>query len=353
MMRLKIRRIELEAPGFPIRSLALLLGLCGLMLAGIARAAESTATAVGPIDHLLTMPYQPQGPVEGTLRLAGSTTLQQAAAQWTAGFVRIHPKAVCELASRGSGAGWKSLASAATDIALMSRPLTDAERTTYERETGRRIVAIVAAFDRMVWVVNAANPIEKLPWSPESGLLRSGAQPTAATPADAVTAWGSLVADPAWAAVPIAVHGTSIDHGTRWHLDRLLTGTAACQIKVVEHETVAEVTEAVAADRGGLGLIGSNHGNWPGVKRIPLVVSADLQPMTDVVAGSARTPDCRPLFVVVTLPKEGGLSPLQREFLAYILSQAGQLDAAKDGLLPLSRSEIHAQRELLGWPVER
>jgi len=353
MMRLKIRRIELEAPGFPIRSLALLLGLCGLMLAGIARAAESTATAVGPIDHLLTMPYQPQGPVEGTLRLAGSTTLQQAAAQWTAGFVRIHPKAVCELASRGSGAGWKSLASAATDIALMSRPLTDAERTTYERETGRRIVAIVAAFDRMVWVVNAANPIEKLPWSPESGLLRSGAQPTAATPADAVTAWGSLVADPAWAAVPIAVHGTSIDHGTRWHLDRLLTGTAACQIKVVEHETVAEVTEAVAEDRGGLGLIGSNHGNWPGVKRIPLVVSADLQPMTDVVAGSARTPDCRPLFVVVTLPKEGGLSPLQREFLAYILSQAGQLDAAKDGLLPLSRSEIHAQRELLGWPVER
>ncbi len=353
MMRLKIRRIELEAPGFPIRSLVLLLGLCGLMLAGIARAAESTATAVGPIDHLLTMPYQPQGPVEGTLRLAGSTTLQQAAAQWTAGFVRIHPKAVCELASRGSGAGWKSLASAATDIALMSRPLTDAERTTYERETGRRIVAIVAAFDRMVWVVNAANPIEKLPWSPESGLLRSGAQPTAATPADAVTAWGSLVADPAWAAVPIAVHGTSIDHGTRWHLDRLLTGTAACQIKVVEHETVAEVTEAVAADRGGLGLIGSNHGNWPGVKRIPLVVSADLQPMTDVVAGSARTPDCRPLFVVVTLPKEGGLSPLQREFLAYILSQAGQLDAAKDGLLPLSRSEIHAQRELLGWPVER
>jgi ABC-type phosphate transport system substrate-binding protein len=353
MMRLKIRRIELEAPGFPIRSLALLLGLCGLMLAGIARAAESTATAVSPIDHLLTMPYQPQGPVEGTLRLAGSTTLQQAAAQWTAGFVRIHPKAVCELASRGSGAGWKSLASAATDIALMSRPLTDAERTTYERETGRRIVAIVAAFDRMVWVVNAANPIEKLPWSPESGLLRSGAQPTAATPADAVTAWGSLVADPAWAAVPIAVHGTSIDHGTRWHLDRLLTGTAACQIKVVEHETVAEVTEAVAADRGGLGLIGANHGNWPGVKRIPLVVSADLQPMTDVVAGSARTPDCRPLFVVVTLPKEGGLSPLQREFLAYILSQAGQLDAAKDGLLPLSRSEIHAQRELLGWPVER
>ena len=353
MMRLKICRIELEAPGFPIRSLALLLGLCGLMLAGIARAAESTATAVGPIDHLLTMPYQPPGPVEGTLRLAGSTTLQQAAAQWTAGFVRIHPKAVCELASRGSGAGWKSLASAATDIALMSRPLTDAERTTYERETGRRIVAIVAAFDRMVWVVNAANPIEKLPWSPESGLLRSGAQTTASTPADAVTAWGSLVADPAWAAVPIAVHGTSIDHGTRWHLDRLLTGTAACQIKVVEHETVAEVTEAVAADRGGLGLIGSNHGNWPGVKRIPLVVSADLQPMTDVVAGSARTPDCRPLFVVVTLPKEGGLSPLQREFLAYILSQAGQLDAAKDGLLPLSRSEIHAQRELLGWPVER
>jgi len=353
MVRLKILRTELLAAGFPIRRLALMLGFGGLMLACIAHAAESTGTAVGPIDHLLTMPYQPQGPVAGTLRLAGSTTLQQAAAQWTAGFVRIHPKAVCELASRGSGAGWKSLASGANDIALMSRPLTDAERTTYERETGRRIVAVVAAFDRMVWIVNAANPIETLPWSPETGLLRPAEKTSATAPADAVTAWGSLVADPAWTAVPITVHGTSLDHGTRWHLDRLLTGTAACPIKVVEHETVAEVTEAVAADRGGLGLIGSNQGNWPGVKRIPLAVSADQQPMADGVAGSARTPDCRPLFVVVTLPKEGGLPPLQREFLAYVLSQAGQLDAAKDGLLPLSRPEIHAQRELLGWPVER
>jgi hypothetical protein len=36
-----------------------------------------------------------------------------------------------------------------------------------------------------------------------------------------------------------------------------------------------------------------------------------------------------------------------------VLSASGQLDAAKDGLLPLTRAEIHAQRELLGWPLER
>ena len=42
-----------------------------------------------------------------------------------------------------------------------------------------------------------------------------------------------------------------------------------------------------------------------------------------------------------------------REFVAYVLSYPGQLDVAKDALVPLSRGEIHAQKERLGWPVER
>jgi hypothetical protein len=39
--------------------------------------------------------------------------------------------------------------------------------------------------------------------------------------------------------------------------------------------------------------------------------------------------------------------------MAYVLSWQGQLDVAQDGLLPLSRPEILAQREILGGPVER
>jgi len=71
------------------------------------------------------------------------------------------------------------------------------------------------------------------------------------------------------------------------------------------------------------------------------------------VVGSDRTPDCRPLFLAVAVPKDGGLPGQVQEFMAYVLSYSGQLDVAKDGLLPLTRSEIHAQKDLLGWSMAR
>jgi hypothetical protein len=71
------------------------------------------------------------------------------------------------------------------------------------------------------------------------------------------------------------------------------------------------------------------------------------------VPGSERTPDCRPLFVALAVPQDGEWLALQREFVAYVLSWQGQLDVAQDGLLPLTRAEVLAQREILGAPVER
>ena len=47
------------------------------------------------------------------------------------------------------------------------------------------------------------------------------------------------------------------------------------------------------------------------------------------------------------------MSPQLREMMEYVLSYSGQLDVAKDGLLPLSRGEIHAQKDLLGWSMAR
>jgi ABC-type phosphate transport system substrate-binding protein len=320
----------------------------------------ASAVVENPLAELTSLPYQPAAAVAGTVRLAGAGTLQQAAAHWCAGFARIHPDAACSLSDVSSSAGWKALVSGSADVALMSRPVDDAERAAAEKEIGRRIVVVGAAFDRLVWVVNAANPITTIPWTPEGGVLRpaaAAALPGVADPATAApraaTTWNDLNGDAAWATVPIELHGTGLGSGTRWHMDRLLSGTAPCALTVKEHRTLAEVAEAVAGARGGLGLLSDTAGVWPGVKKIALGVPESATPADDHVAGSARPPDCRPLFLAVALDKDGGLPPVLHEFLAYVLSASGQLDAAKDGLLPLTRAEIHAQRELLGWPLER
>jgi len=306
----------------------------------------TAAAETGPrnvLAEIASLTYQPRERVEGSLRLAGSATLQQAAALWSQGFTAIHPAVSCEIESGGSNAGWKALTEGRADVALLSRPLEDAERAAWEKESGRRLVVVAVAFDQLVWIVNVANPVSALPWTPATGILR----PEGDAAGTVATHWDRINGDAGWKDTAIRVHGRDLASGTRWHLDRLLTGASAYHPDVQEHRTEAELAEAVAADRGGLGLVSQKHGHWPGVKALPLTIPAGAAPLVDAVVGSQRTPDSRPLFVAFGAPKDGGPTGTLREFLAYVLSYSGQLDAAKDGFQPLSRGELHAQRELV------
>ena len=307
-----------------------------------------------PLADLLSMAYQPKDTPAGAVRLAGSSTLQQAAAHWAHGFHRLHPDVECSIESESSESGWKSLLEGKADVALMSRPVTDAEKAAWEKQSDKRLVVVVAAFDRLVWIVHPSNPVAELPWSPETGILRPATKDGVVT-ADslAATHWDRLNGNADWKDVPVRVHGRALGSGTRWHMNRLLTGATSCQLAIAEHKTEAELAEAVAADKGGLGLVGDEHAHWPGVKRLPLVIPANVAPLADAVVGSDRTPDCRPLFLAVAVPKDGSMSPQLREMMEYVLSYSGQLDVAKDGLLPLTRGEIHAQKDLLGWSMAR
>lgn len=316
--------------------------------------AESPAAPVNPLTELESLRYQPAEPVSGTLRLAGSTTLEHAAASWADDFTRLHPDASVALEGGGSENGWRKLLTGEADVALVSRPLTAEELAAAEQELPeRRIVAVAVGYDALVWIVHTDNPIPALPWSPECGVLKAAS--ATASPGVA-SRWaeldGTLEWPADWESVAIQPHATGLDSGTRWHLDRLATGRAACPLDVQSHPTTADVAAAVAADRGGLGLV-SGRTAWPGVRRVPLEIPADAAPLPDAVIGSDRPPNLRPLFIVVALPRDAAPPALLREFLAYVLSYSGQLDVAKDGLLPLSRAELHAQRELLGWSVER
>ena len=323
-------------------SFILLAALCGPAHAG-------TGVSVDPLDDLESLGYQPLGLVSGTLRLAGSTTLQQAAALWSQGFAAVYPDATLNIDSSGSESGWQAILEGSADVALLSRPVSDAERGAFAETAavaGKKLVVIPAAFERLTWVVHASNPVADIRWSPDTGVVGPAAAGGGLT-------WARLGAEGDQAAVPLRVHATELGSGTRWHLDRLLTGTTAVAVDVKEHATIKDLAAAVAADRGGLGLVGDNDGAWPGVKPLPLVIRANDDPQADAVPGSERTPDCRPLFLALAVPQEGDWPTLLREFTAYVLSWQGQLDAAQDGLLPLARAEILAQREILGGPVER
>ena len=299
--------------------------------------------AADPLAELATMEYRPLAPVEAAVRIAGSATLEQVAAFWADGFRQVHPKAVLTIDRTSTESGWQMLVEGKADIALLSRTFTADEIAAAGEREGRRPIVIAVGFDQLTWIVHETNPVAAILSSAETGIIPAG---RAAGP----PRWGEWTTNAAWGDVPVAVHGSPAGSGTRLYLTRLLGGAAGWPGPITDHDSITDVTEAVATDRGGLGLVGTAAANRPGIRRVPLEIAVDD---FGEVAGAERTPDFRPLFIAAAAPAAGEWPAPLREFVAYVLSYPGQLDVAKDALVPLSRGEIHAQKERLGWPVER
>ncbi len=311
--------------------------------AGRGESEPDPAAPENPILELATMEYRPVTLVEGPIRLAGSATLEQAAAFWADGFKQVHPKAAISIGRTSTDAGWQALVDGAADVALLSRVITDDELAAAAKKTGQKPVIIAVGFDQLVWIVHEKNPVASLPWNPATGILPEDAGRDAPR-------WSTWTDAADQASVAVAVHGSEAGSGTRRYLERLVGGEAGWPGAITSHDSITKVAEAVAADRGGLGLVGTSTAGRRGLRRVPLEIP---QGVVGDVPGSERTPDFRPLYVAVMVPANGEWSPPLREFVAYVLSFPGQLDMAKDALVPLSRGEIHAQKERLGWPVER
>jgi phosphate transport system substrate-binding protein len=304
--------------------------------------------ADNPLVELATLEYRPAAPVEGSLKLSGSSTLEQAAAFWAEGFMRVHPAATVTLERTSTDAGWRDLAEGKADVALLSRPIA-AEELAAVTANGRKPIVIAAAFEPLTWIVHESNPVTALPWSPETGIL-PGLRPATG---DGPPRWGRWLDAADWADVAVTVHGPGKGSGSRWHLEKLLGGQAGWPGPIADADAISAVAEAVAKDRGGLGLVGAAAAARDGIRAVPLELPAKARPPEDAVPGSERTPDERPLFIAVMVPAEGDWPAATREFVGYVLSYPGQLDVAKDGLAPLTRGEIFAQQERLGRPVQR
>lgn len=332
----------------PTFTLAAALVASCLVLAAARAADDREPPADNPLVELATLEYRPAAPVEGSLKLSGSSTLEQAAAFWAEGFMRVHPGATVTLDRTSTDAGWRDLAEGKADVALLSRPIA-AEELAAVTANGRKPIVIAAAFEPLTWIVHESNPVTALPWSPETGIL-PGPRPANG---EGPPRWGRWLGEADWADVAVTVHGPGKGSGSRWHLEKLLGGQAGWPGTIDDAESISEVAEAVAKDRGGLGLVSAAAAGRAGIRGVPLDLPANARPPEDAVPGSERTPDERPLFIALLVPAEGDWPAATREFLAYVLSYPGQLDIAKDGLAPLTRGEIFAQQERLGRPVQR
>jgi phosphate transport system substrate-binding protein len=305
---------------------------------------------VAPPETLASLPpYLPKAPVEGELKVAGSSAMNQLAHLWGAGLAQLHPGAKLTVATYDSAQVLPRLAKGEMQIGLMSRPLTENEI----KDGG--IVAFATAKDVLGIVVNTDNPLEALTLEQGVALLRD---PQAADKPGAKT-WGELgidmSKDAAWKDEPITLYGRSAGAGAWGYLVNRFLGEGAASRTATDCSGYADICQCVCKNRGGVGYVSLSLAPPDSGKILPLqLTTGELIPAPKPgEAVDPRYPLVRELYVVLKWKQGEPLSPVAEELLRYVLSRSGQEDAVKAGFLPMRRDEVLAARDQLGWTGKR
>jgi phosphate transport system substrate-binding protein len=304
-------------------------------------AAPLPAQDAAPIFVSPAAPFVPSDPLTGTVTIVGSDTMQPIAEHWVRGLSRFHPDAKFVFDCRGSETAIESFPKSEATIALMSRPLTGAEIDKLIT-AGAAVVGLVVGQDALAIVVHPDNPLE--------AITREQLQAAYAATDNAGPAWGQLGLAGDWEKLPVEVCGRDPDSVSRATIRAWLLDEGQKERQAAEFLTNAEVAAAVAADKHALGYI-TRTAAGEKVKIVPLALDEDRPAVapTDEAIARGQYPLVRSLHVVVRHADDKPVSGLQAELVRYALSRRGQADVVKDGFLSLSRPQLNAQLDHLGW----
>lgn len=310
--------------------LGLLFGLVGLVAVlvlgrrGPAPAAgPAQAAAAAPVSVLLRMHGsntigEKLGPAlaEGYLKLKGATsTEQKELAPDERQVIGDEPGAASrptvEVFAHGSATAFKDLGAQAADLGMASRrikPEEISQLTPLDGDLSSPSSEHVLGLDGVAVVVNPANPLQNLTIE-QVGRLFSGA----------VTDWSALGGP----AGPVNIYARDDKSGTYDTFKSLVLDPLSLKLAPAakRYESSTDLSDAVAADPGGIGFIG-----LPYVRRSKLLgisAGAGNPPIvpTQFTVGTEDYPLSRRLYLY--LP---GKTPSKEasDFVEYALSDAGQ-----------------------------
>jgi phosphate transport system substrate-binding protein len=150
------------------------------------------------------------------------------------------------------------------------------------------------------------------------------------------------------------MHGYTEQSGTRTFLRHFLLGGTEGRT-VDQHSSHAALIDAVAQDRGGVGIVSLSRVRPEKVRVVPVLgPDGSLVSVTDELAlAQGRYPLIRPLTLIIPVKEQTLRDPFRLEFVKYVLSREGQADVAKDGFLPLHRDALMMQQDRLGWNTQK
>jgi phosphate transport system substrate-binding protein len=295
----------------------------------------ASARAQGRLDEGLPI-YRPVEGVSGTIKSAGSDTLNNLMTLWAEGFRKLYPNVQIEIEGQGSSTAPPALIEGTATFGPMSRPMKGKELEEFELKHGYRPTALKTSIDMLAVYVNKDNPVEGLTFAQLDAIFSKDRKLGFDT--DLVN-WGELGLSGRWATLPISLYGRNAASGTYGFFKEHVLGKGDYKDSVKEQPGSSSVVQGVASDRGGIGYSGIGY-KTADVRAVPLAPDEEsgFVPAMPEHAYTGDYPLARFLLIYVNHKPNTELDPLPREFIRYIFSRQGQEDVVKDGYFPVTAS---------------
>lgn len=310
------------------------------MATGIGQSMARGAFEVDPA----VKPYEKVSGISGNLAGIGSDTLQNMMAMWQEEFKKLYPNVTASYIGKGSGTAPPALIEGTAQVGPMSRKMKDTELDDFEKRFGYQPTQITVALDCVAVFVNKDNPVRGLT-IPQVDCIFSSTRNSGYRD---IKVWGQVGLKGEWENLPISLYGRNSVSGTYAFFKKtaLLKGDYKPTVK--EQPGSAQVVNAVAKDRAGIGYSGIGY-RTADVRAIPLAADHEtkLAEPTFVNALNGSYPLGRALYIYINKKPNEPVPPLVAEYLRFILSKEGQQVVVKDGFGPLPPETVEKELKKL------
>jgi len=277
--------------------------------------------------------YERAGGVSGTVKSIGSDTMNNLMTLWAEGFLSVYPNVQIEIEGKGSSTAPPALISGQATFGPMSREMKDKEQDSFEARFGYKATHLPTSIDMLAVFTNKDNPLKGLTLQQVDAMFSSTRKGGTAA---AITKWGDLGLEGAWANANISLYGRNAASGTYGYFKEHALFKGDYKDSVKEQPGSSSVVQGVASDRYAIGYSGIGY-KTADVIAVPLAPDANSEfiPATAEYAFTGEYPMARFLWLTVNYKPGSQLDPLRREFIKYIYSKQGQEVVIKDGYFPI------------------
>ncbi|MBB1318366.1 phosphate ABC transporter substrate-binding protein PstS family protein [Shewanella sp. SR43-4] len=315
-----------------------LVGAITLTAAGVFSAASMAA-----IDPTLPS-YEKTSGVSGNLSSVGSDTLANMMTLWAEEFKHIYPNVNIQIQAAGSSTAPPALTEGTSQFGPMSRKMKPNEVEAFEKHFGYKPTAVRVAIDALAVFVHKDNPITGLSIEQIDAIFSS----THKCGGKEINRWGDAGLDGNWAAKDVQLYGRNSVSGTYGYFKEKALCKGDFRANVNEQPGSASVVQSVSQSLNAIGYSGIGY-KTAGVKAVAISKKGDkFIEASAANAADGTYPLSRYLYVYVNKHPNKDLSPMDREFLRFVLSKQGQQIVEKDGYVPLPTSVISKDLEKVG-----